>query len=109
MLKALADENRFKIVNLLAEKSLCVCEIETEMQIPQNLISHHLSVLKKSGLIDNCRCGKNNYYSLNKQSLKNLNKVIEGLGEEKNDKDICVGIGMCDLQETTPNCRKSSK
>lgn len=81
ILKALAEENRLQIVRLLSKKSLCVCEIESKMQISQNLISHHLSVLKKAGVIDNCRCGKNNYYSLNKESINKLNKLITNLGE----------------------------
>ena len=81
MLKAVAEENRFKIIKLLSKKSLCVCEIEKELKIPQNLVSHHLSVLKKAGLIEDCRCGKNNYYTLNKKSLNKLNKVLIKLGE----------------------------
>jgi len=81
MLKAVAEENRFKIIKLLSKKSLCVCEIEKELKIPQNLVSHHLSVLKKAGLIEDCRCGKNNYYTLNKKSLNKLNKVLTKLGE----------------------------
>jgi len=80
-LKALAEENRFSIVNLLSEGSLCVCEIEAKLEIPQNLVSHHLSVLKKAGLIENCRCGKNNYYSLDKKSINKLKNVITKLGE----------------------------
>jgi len=81
MLKAIAEENRFQIIKLLSEKSLCVCEIEEKLKIPQNLVSHHLCVLKKASLIDDCRCGKNNYYTLNKQSLKKLNKILTKLGE----------------------------
>lgn len=81
VLKAMAEENRLEIIRLLSEKTLCVCEIEAKLKIPQNLVSHHLLVLKNAGLIDNCRCGKNNYYSLNKQSLNKLNKVLKKLGE----------------------------
>lgn len=81
MLKAIAEENRFQIIKLLSEKPMCVCEIEAELKIPQNLVSHHLSVLKKTGLVEDCRCGKNNYYSLNKQSMGELKKIITELGE----------------------------
>jgi ArsR family transcriptional regulator len=81
MLKAVAEENRFQIIKLLSKKSLCVCEIEAKLKIPQNLVSHHLSVLKKAGLIEDCRCGKNNYYTLNKQSLNKLNEILTKLGE----------------------------
>ena len=95
MLKALAEENRFRIIKLLSEKSLCVCEIETELKISQNLVSHHLSVLKKAGLIDDCRCGKNNYYSINKKSFSELTKTITKLGD--NNENISTGIRMCNL------------
>ena len=81
MLKAIAEENRFRIIKLLSEKELCVCEIEEILGISQNLVSHHLSVLKKAGLIDDCRCGKNNYYTLSKQSLKEITKALTKLGE----------------------------
>ena len=81
MLKAVAEENRFEIMTLLSHESLCVCELEERLKIPQNLISHHLSVLKKAGLIENCRCGKKNYYSINKQSFNKLTNALRQLGE----------------------------
>jgi len=83
MLKAMAEENRFQIIKLLSEKSLCVCEIEAKLKIPQNLVSHHLSVLKKVGLIDNCRCGKKNFYTLNKKLINRLNNTLTKIGEQK--------------------------
>ena len=83
MMKAIAEENRLQIVKLLSKGSLCVCEIEAKLKIPQNLVSHHLAVLKKVGLIENCRCGKNNYYSLNKKALNKITKLLIKLGEEK--------------------------
>lgn len=80
-LKAISEENRWQIINLLVKRSLCVCEIEVELKISQNLVSHHLSVLKKAGLIADCRCGKNNYYSLDKRSLNRLVNEFKKLGE----------------------------
>jgi len=80
MLKALAEENRLKIVELLSKGSLCVCEIEKKVKLPQNLVSHHLGVLKEAGIIENCRCGKNNYYSLNKNGLHNIIKELTKIG-----------------------------
>ena len=80
MLKALSEDNRLEIVKLLSKKSLCVCEIEAKLKISQNLVSHHLSVLKKAGLIDDCRCGKNNYYSLNKKSFNKILKLLTKIG-----------------------------
>lgn len=82
MLKALAEENRLGIVKLLSNRSLCVCEIEKQLKLPQNLVSHHLAVLKKAGIIGNCKCGKNNYYSLNKKALSKITALLSKLGEE---------------------------
>jgi ArsR family transcriptional regulator len=81
VLKALADSNRLKIIRLLSEKPLCVCEIEKALDLPQNLVSHHLSTLKEVKIVENCKCGKNNYYSLNKKVLSKLSSKIKSLGE----------------------------
>ena len=80
-LKAITEENRLKIVKCLDKGSLCVCDIEKELKLPQNLVSHHLSVLKEANLVENCRCGKNNYYSLNKKAINKLVKELKKLGE----------------------------
>lgn len=106
MLKALADENRFQIIKLLSENPLCVCEIVERTKIPQNLVSHHISVLRKANLIDLCRCGKNNYYALNKQSLNKLVKILMTMGVE--DEDFSNRFRMCDMQKTTRSSDKSS-
>lgn len=77
ILKALADENRLKIITLLSgKKALCVCEIEKSLKLSQNLVSHHLSILKQAKVVENCRCGKNQYYSINNKILKNFVKKI---------------------------------
>lgn len=81
MFKALADQNRLKIIQLLSDKPFCVCEIEEDLDLPQNLVSHHLSVLKEAKIVENCKCGKNNYYSLNKKILVTLSKEINKLGK----------------------------
>lgn len=81
ILKALADENRLKVIQLLSSReSLCVCEIEEHLKLPQNLISHHLSILKQAHIVENCRCGKNQYYSLNNQAIRALLKKLAKLG-----------------------------
>lgn len=79
--KALADQNRLKIVELLSKKPLCVCEIEKFLNLSQNLVSHHLLVLKGANIVENCKCGKKNYYSLDKKIILKLAKEIKDLGE----------------------------
>lgn len=51
LLKALADENRMRLYNLLQETELCVCELETLLLISQSNTSRHLNKLKQAGII----------------------------------------------------------
>ncbi len=75
-LKLLAEKNRLKIVCLLTQGELCVCDILSVLNIPQNLASHHLKVLKKHGLIVSRKEGLNIYYSLNNDSLNGSRKLF---------------------------------
>ncbi|MCH4887631.1 winged helix-turn-helix transcriptional regulator [Acidaminobacter sp. JC074] len=50
-LKALADENRMRIFHLLLAEELCVCEIETMLEVTQSNASRHLTKLRQAGLI----------------------------------------------------------
>lgn len=51
MFKALSDPTRLKIMYILKNGELCVCEIMAALEKPQSTISHHLNVLKNAGLI----------------------------------------------------------
>lgn len=75
-LKLIAEENRLKIVCLLAQSELCVCDIWSALNIPQNLTSHHLKALKKYGLISSRKDGLNVYYSLDTKALKVSKKLL---------------------------------
>jgi ArsR family transcriptional regulator len=74
--KTLADEARFDIVVLLASGPKCVCEIFEKLKLKQSIVSHHLGVLWKNGLVEISRDGKWVYYSLNRKSLCRLQKFI---------------------------------
>ena len=69
-LKLIAEENRLKILCMLKCGELCVCEIWQGLGISQNLVSHHLKVLKEAGFIDVKRNGLKMIYSINKKKLK---------------------------------------
>lgn len=49
--KAVSDPTRLKILYLLQDGELCVCEIIMALEKPQSTISHHLNVLKNAGFI----------------------------------------------------------
>lgn len=52
LLKALSDITRLKIVHLLREGELCVCGIMHALDKPQSTVSHHLNLLKNTGLVE---------------------------------------------------------
>jgi ArsR family transcriptional regulator len=63
--KSLADETRLRILALLIEGELCVCEIMAALALPQSTISRHLAYLRKSGWVSDRRQGVWMYYRLN--------------------------------------------
>ena len=63
--KALGDEVRLKILHMLTEREMCVCEIIDRLDMSQPAVSHHLKILRQVGLVKDSRDGKWIYYSLN--------------------------------------------
>ncbi len=52
VMKALSDPNRVKIIKLLQQKSMCVCELRAALQIAQPSVSKHLKILEEADLVD---------------------------------------------------------
>ena len=52
VMKALSDPNRVKIIKLLQQKVLCVCELHSALDIAQPSVSKHLKILEEAGLVD---------------------------------------------------------
>jgi ArsR family transcriptional regulator len=67
--KALSDETRLRIIKLLEEGELCVCDITAALDMVQPKVSFHLSALKEAGLIKDRKSGKWIHYSLNERDL----------------------------------------
>ncbi len=79
MLKALGDETRLRIINLLMENELCVCELETILLVSQPNISRHLQKLKQSGLITSKRDGQWIHYLIDPGISKDTKALLESL------------------------------
>lgn len=58
LFKALSDEIRLRILKLLAEGELCVCDIVAALEMAQPKVSFHLGVLREAGLIRDRRQGR---------------------------------------------------
>ena len=52
VMKALSDPNRVKIIKLLEQKKMCVCELQGALKIAQPTVSKHLRILEEAGLVD---------------------------------------------------------
>ncbi len=80
-LKALAEPLRWRIVELLAREELCVCHLVEELGVAQPLVSHHLGVLRRAGLVESERFRLWTYYRLCPQGLETLAGSLVGMAE----------------------------
>lgn len=73
--KALSDKTRLRILSLLIDDELCVCEIECALKLSQPNASKHLGILKISKILENYKKAQWTYYQINntfKVNHKNL-------------------------------------
>jgi ArsR family transcriptional regulator, arsenate/arsenite/antimonite-responsive transcriptional repressor len=84
-LKALADPNRLRILEMLKEKGccsieanegMCACDIEGRLELSQPTVSHHMRVLKEAGLVDARKVGQWMWYRRNEAALRHLALAI---------------------------------
>lgn len=83
ILKALSDQTRLRIVNLLTTGELCVCDLISVLSLPQSTISRHIAKLRSLGLVEDRREGRWIFYSLGPtwdRNLSGLKMHIESLG-----------------------------
>ena len=75
--KLVGEESRLKILCILRQGQHCVCEIEEHVDRSQSLISHHLRVLKKAGLIEDEKRGLWVYYALTERGARVINALFD--------------------------------
>ena len=77
LFKLFGDTTRIKILYLLFEKELCVCDIAALLNMTQSAISHQLKVLKNSKLVKFRREGKVVFYRLSDNHVKSI--IAQGM------------------------------
>jgi ArsR family transcriptional regulator len=88
--EALADERRLSIVRLLARGELCVCEVSAALGISDALASHHLKILRESGLVETRRSGRWLHCRLDPSIVRDVAAELSALAEraiEAGDRD----------------------
>jgi ArsR family transcriptional regulator len=78
LFKVLADPLRRRIVDLLATEALCTCHLVEETGAGQTTVSHHLRVLRETGMVDTEACGRFTYYRLRPEALR---RMADGLAD----------------------------
>ncbi len=74
--KALADENRLKLLGILANRECSVEELAALLRLKAPTVSHHLMKLKELGLVEMRADGNTHLYRLNAETLRSLNKDL---------------------------------
>ncbi len=86
-LKAVADPTRLKVLRLLKQKGhcsigkpvgMCACDVEEHVKLSQPTISHHMSILKKAGLVHAEKNGLWMWYRRDEKALKELAQALRG-------------------------------
>jgi len=85
LIKALADENRLAILEMLQNEEKCACFILEELNISQPTLSHHMKILCDSGLVDSCKDGKWMHYSLSFEGCKKLRNFTDKYTIDENE------------------------
>jgi len=85
--KALSDETRLKIIDMLSCGELCACDILEEFSISQSTLSYHMKILSESGLVNANRDGAWMRYTLN---LEKANKIISFYSTITSEKKNCL-------------------
>lgn len=83
--KALSDENRVKILQMLTDGERCGCKLLEAFEITQPTLSHHMKILCDSGLVDSRKEGKWSHYSVNGDVIKEFGNFICYMGGERHE------------------------
>lgn len=89
-MKALSDETRVNIFDMLAGGELCACTILEEFSITQPTLSYHMKILCESGLVNSRRDGVWMKYSINRNNLEIVKEFFDRIGESIENHNLCT-------------------
>lgn len=88
VIKALSDETRLRILNLLRHGELCVCELEVLLDINQSNASRHLNRLANAKILESDKRAQYVYYKINEDMLREYTFIREILENELIKEDL---------------------
>jgi DNA-binding transcriptional ArsR family regulator len=113
--KALADESRIRILKLLENGELCVCQIIAVIGLSQSTVSKHLAILKSAGLVEDRKKTIWVYYRLADEEvspygtsfLKHLRESVNDDRKIISDRERLKKITLMDLKAVCRSLKKS--
>lgn len=78
LLRAAADPVRWTVLQILASRQACVCDLQEHVPIAANLLSYHLKVLREADLVRTTRRGRWIDYCLAEDALERLHAALPG-------------------------------
>lgn len=116
--KALGDPTRLRLMNLLRMGSICVCDLQVILRMPQPTVSRHLAALRHAGLVLFSRDGPRMVYSLPPATTPQLESLHQMLDRSCPDDEVmrsdldrlkeAVRLGKCRLEPAGSRCRGMS-
>lgn len=91
-LKAVSDETRLKIIDMISCGEMCACDILEGLDISQSTLSYHMKILSESGLVNAVRDGAWMRYTLNHEKTDALITYFKYITSEKDD---CICKKCC--------------
>ncbi len=85
--KIIGDPTRTKILFVLDQNEMCVCDIANVLNMTKSSISHQLATLRKSGIVKSRREGKEVYYTLDDEHIKQVFEIAIEHIEHKNEEN----------------------
>src|SRR5205823_255751 len=98
MFRAFSDPIRLRVLHLLHEGELCVCDLVDILRLPQPTVSRHLSYLRKAGLVKAREERSWNFYTLIPARSPFHKKLLE-----------CLGTCFRDLPELTRDLERARR
>lgn len=89
MMKALSDETRVKIFDMLSDGELCACNILEEFNITQPTLSYHMKILIDSGLVKGKKEGIWMKYTIDEDNFNLVKSFFDGIDLSFKGKGNC--------------------
>ena len=108
--KALSDETRLQILEMLTMGELCACKILEKFQFTQPTLSYHMKNLTQAGLVSARKEGKWTYYSLNEDTLQAAGSYFTRIAEASAEKHcLLCGKSREEWEQSQCNCCKEEQ